>query len=509
MDPLGPGALVATAAGTVFSLGVLARALASRWPLSEALLALALGVAAGPFGLGLFTPSALGLSPSALEQAARYTLGVARVSAAFDLTADVVRQWRSIGLLLAAGMVGMWLTTTMAAWLLLPFGPGDALLVGAILAPTDPVLAGGILGGPLAERNVPVRLRTLLLAESAANDGLALPFVLFGLGLASSSPWPATVRDLVVRGFLWEVGVGAAVAIGLGWLAGRAVATAQRRLDADAAALAAASVSVGICALTLAHLVHVDGILAAFLAALVFVRTSGHAGDQAWRGFARGTKRFLELPFFVLLGIALPVDRWAGIGLPLLAFAMVALGGRRLPTIWAISSLIPEFERPALVWFSGWFGPMGTSAAFYAAFAPNTTSSPMSSLAGPPAPQPERQDHGDDHGDKDQERAPRDAWMTGGRCRHLLPRHQRTFLLPLPGTVRLLSRHSTAGCRLLITLFGHCRLRARRQPGLRAAYPSAEPGDPHTTREKTSPTIARSPHGSTSQRPDRPAVAYP
>lgn len=283
MDPLGPGALVATAAGTVFSLGVLARALASRWPLSEALLALALGVAAGPFGLGLFTPSALGLSPSALEQAARYTLGVARVSAAFDLTADVVRQWRSIGLLLAAGMVGMWLTTTMAAWLLLPFGPGDALLVGAILAPTDPVLAGGILGGPLAERNVPVRLRTLLLAESAANDGLALPFVLFGLGLASSSP-------LVVRGFLWEVGVGAAVAIGLGWLAGRAVATAQRRLDADAAALAAASVSVGICALTLAHLVHVDGILATFLAALVFVRTSGHAGDQAccrFRGFPR------------------------------------------------------------------------------------------------------------------------------------------------------------------------------------------------------------------------------
>jgi sodium/hydrogen antiporter len=70
----------------------------------------------------------------------------------------------------------------------------EALLIGAVLAPTDPVFAAALVGN----RRVPARLRHLLNVESGVNDGLALPFVVLLLALASESrqlhlgPWPAS-----------------------------------------------------------------------------------------------------------------------------------------------------------------------------------------------------------------------------------------------------------------------------------------------------------------------------
>lgn len=63
--------------------------------------------------------------------------------------------------------------TALIAWWLLPLGFLEALLIGVLLSPTDPVLSSGVLLNP----KVPKRLRHSLQLESGLNDGLALPFI--------------------------------------------------------------------------------------------------------------------------------------------------------------------------------------------------------------------------------------------------------------------------------------------------------------------------------------------
>jgi hypothetical protein len=82
----------------------------------------------------------------------------------------------------------MWGATTLLMHWVLSTGWTLALLLGAMATPTDPVLATTILTGPLAERDIPGRLRHLLQAESAANDGLAFLFVMIPIVLLMDKP---------------------------------------------------------------------------------------------------------------------------------------------------------------------------------------------------------------------------------------------------------------------------------------------------------------------------------
>ena len=94
------------------------------------------------------------------------------------------REWRSLALLLGPGMVGMWLCSSFLIWALVPnVYLVHALVVGACVTPTDPVLSNSIVHGSFAEANLSMDLRHLILAESGANDGLGYPFLFLGLYL--------------------------------------------------------------------------------------------------------------------------------------------------------------------------------------------------------------------------------------------------------------------------------------------------------------------------------------
>lgn len=100
------------------------------------------------------------------------------------------------GLLLTLGMAGMWLMTSLGAWVPLDLPLWVALLLGGVLTPTDPVVAFALVTGKLAESNLPRRMRRTVQLESGANDGLAVVFVLLpALVLtepgAGSPAWPA------------------------------------------------------------------------------------------------------------------------------------------------------------------------------------------------------------------------------------------------------------------------------------------------------------------------------
>ena len=76
------------------------------------------------------------------------------------------------------------------AWLLLDLHPASALLLGAILAPTDPVLASSVTVGHSQDND---RLRYALSGEAGLNDGAAFPFVVLGLLLLG----PVSISEIV------------------------------------------------------------------------------------------------------------------------------------------------------------------------------------------------------------------------------------------------------------------------------------------------------------------------
>ncbi|MGP3961422.1 cation:proton antiporter domain-containing protein [Nonomuraea sp. 3N208] len=99
--------------------------------------------------------------------------------------------------------------TAVGAHYLLGLGWIESLLIGAILAPTDPVFAAALVGN----EKVPPRLRQLLNVESGVNDGLALPFVMLFLAIAAGS------EDLHLDALGMELGLGVLIGVAVPWAA--------------------------------------------------------------------------------------------------------------------------------------------------------------------------------------------------------------------------------------------------------------------------------------------------
>lgn len=341
--------------------------------LSEPVIALAAGLAMGPVGLALLheTPSHPGL-----EAIAEITVGLAVMAGVLRLPPAWLRAtWRDILIMIGPVMLAMWLASALAGWLLLPGSLLLAMVIGAAVTPTDPVLAGSILSSRLAARNIPCRLRHLITAESAANDGLAMPFVLVSLSLLTGTfegVWPF-LRDVV----LWKV-VGA-VAIGgvSGALTGLAARQSVRTGWTNQTAMLGLSLALTAYGLMMGHLVGVNGILVVFAAGLGLNQTLPKEEDEAIEVFDEGAKRLFEQPVFFLLGMMLPIAGWLDLGWPLLGFCLAILAVRRLPWLaLAAPRLRSIWSRPDAV-FAGWFGPIGIAALYYALLTERQAGDPM------------------------------------------------------------------------------------------------------------------------------------
>jgi NhaP-type Na+/H+ or K+/H+ antiporter len=335
-------------------------------PPPEPLIALLAGVGLGPAVLDLLDPADWGRQEAILEQAARMTLAISLMGVALRLSPGALgRNWRGVAILLALVMPLMWLASGLLVWLILGVPVWLALLVGAVVSPTDPVVATTIVTGAVAEENLPTRVRHTLSAESGFNDGLAYPIVLLPILVLADGP-DGTVGHWLLHVVLWEVG-GAAV---LGGLLGRCAGILLRWAKAHGvigpASHLAYAVALSLVALGGARLLGTDGILAVFVAGLAF--EAGQERDQLeW--VQEAVNRFFILPIFVLLGLALPWDEWRGLGWKAVALAAGLLLLRRLPAVLALRPWLGRVRSLPDALFIGWFGPVGVAALFYATLA--------------------------------------------------------------------------------------------------------------------------------------------
>ena len=263
--------------GAFLLLMVLVGTLLQRLPISAAIIYLLIGVALGPYGLGLITLDPM-IHAKTLELVAEVAVLISLFTVGLKLRVSVFdRAWR-LPLRLAGGTMVITIGLIAAlAMVVFNLPLGAALLLGAILAPTDPVLASDVQVRNAGDKD---RVRFGLTGEGGLNDGIAFPFVMFGLGLMG-------LHEIGANGLLWlwhDVVWSIAAGVASGWLCGFLVGywvLYLRRVHREALGLEE-FLALGLIAFSygLALLIHGYGFLAVFAAGLG-LRRIGHKGFSA------------------------------------------------------------------------------------------------------------------------------------------------------------------------------------------------------------------------------------
>ncbi|RZM36015.1 MAG: sodium:proton antiporter, partial [Sphingomonas sp.] len=248
--------------------------------------------------------------------------------------------------------------------------------LGPAIAPTDPVLSAPILTGRLARHAVPGSLRDGMTAESAINDGLALPLVMLPILLMRHAPIEAG-REWLLHVVLWEILGAVMVGGAAGWVTARALRWARNRPDADAASLLTVTISLALATTSGVRLLGGDEVLAAFVAGAV-LNNSNRQFDVAehHERFSEALGRFFDLPIMILFGAAIPWAEWSRLGWRAVAFAVAVLLLRRIPAWLLLRRWLPWNRDGRSALFAGWFGPIGAAALFYAMLIQEQTGSP-------------------------------------------------------------------------------------------------------------------------------------
>ncbi|MCR2747432.1 cation:proton antiporter [Limnobacter parvus] len=368
---------------------MLSRGLGSRYlqrlPFTSANVYLAVGLLLGPTVLNLFYFDPIKQS-ALLETLTEIAVLISLFSAGVKMPVPVqIAHWRAP---LRLASISMVLTVTLIAafaYIVLELPLGACVLLGAVLAPTDPVLAADTQSRYAGDED---QLRFTLTCEAGMNDGMAFPFVMLGLGLLG-------LHELGDTGWRWlavDVVWATAVAIGIGVLSGVAIGKLVWRLRGANAEHDVLDdlVGLGLIAIVygLSEALHAWGFLAVFFAAVALRHTELKlasaiavkpeqldAGDDAGAAprpivsaealvFKEHLERLSELMLVLLVGGMLFLDywNWQSVSLAVFVFVVarpisVAIGLIGTQTSWRVRGI------------AGWFGVRGIGSVYYLMYA--------------------------------------------------------------------------------------------------------------------------------------------
>ncbi|KAB7646412.1 cation:proton antiporter [Polymorphobacter fuscus] len=277
------------------------------------------------------------------------------------------RHWRPTARLLVVAMPLSIAAVAGLGWAIGGMTFAGALLLGAVLAPTDPVLAGDVQVGPPREGGEhPVRFA--LTTEAGLNDGLAFPFVHLALTLAvAGAVTPDLIGEWLWRDVVYRIVVGAGCGVALGWLLGRILFILPRenslaKTEAGVIALAGVLAAYGLTELAEGY-----GFIAAFLAGLTLRQAeAAHEFHVRMHGFSENIEHALTALLLIGLGAALPSL------LPALGWTEAAIGlalvfvVRPLAAWVALKGAMHKTRERSVVAF---YGVRGVGSIYYLAYA--------------------------------------------------------------------------------------------------------------------------------------------
>jgi NhaP-type Na+/H+ or K+/H+ antiporter len=342
-----------------------------RLPVSPAMIYLVVGFLLGPAVFDV-----LELHPlrelTLLESITEIALLVALFTVGIKMRVPI-GDWRwSVPLRLATvSMVVTILGIAIVAVVLLDFDWRLGLMLGAVLAPTDPVLASDVQLRSAQDRD---SLRFGLTGEGGLNDGTAFPFVMLGLGLMG-------LHEIGFAGWRWlavDLVWGIAGGLGIGFLVGTTLARGVRLLRAwrRDAVIFDEFLLLGVIALSygVALAAHALGFLAVFAAGLALRRADdihAHAKTAADKspltpsmlGVNEQLERIVEVAVVLLVGAMISTGYWSPAGLLLagLLFAVI-----RPLAVWIGLRGTDTGSAPRRL--LAWFGIRGIGSVYYAVF---------------------------------------------------------------------------------------------------------------------------------------------
>ncbi|MBC7468788.1 MAG: cation:proton antiporter [Ramlibacter sp.] len=211
--------------GLLLVVMALSGSLLARLPLSTAMLYLLVGLAVSPLGIGLLWADSRKYS-ALLETITEVVVLISLFSAGLKLSSALSDgRWMLPLRLAVLSMIVTALAIAAVGYTLLGLSAGAAILLGGILAPTDPVLASDVQVHTPGDRD---KLRFALTGEGGLNDGTAFPFVLLGLGLLGLHDLGAFGWRWFAVDVVWGVACGIGVGAGLGLAIGQLVLFLRR-----------------------------------------------------------------------------------------------------------------------------------------------------------------------------------------------------------------------------------------------------------------------------------------
>lgn len=343
-------------------------------------LPLSLPIICVAFGFGLFSIPGTGPAPDLLkhphltERLTELIVIVALMGAGLKLNRPLGWRswsitWRLLAITMPLSIVGI----AALGWSLLALTPAAALLLGAVLAPTDPVLAADVQVGPPHEPEED-DVRFSLTSEAGLNDGLAFPFTNMAVAaaLAGGVMAPETwALEWLAVDVVWKIAAGVAVGV----LVGRGLSLLIFRYVHDHPRMPEAGdslVALGITLLVygLTELAHGYGFIAVFVAALTLrSQERSHHYRARLHEFAEQIERLFMMILLVLFGGAVaggllaPLTWTAAlVGLAVLVLVRPLAGFAGL-----VGSGRPLDERAAIACF----GIRGVGSFYYLAYAYN------------------------------------------------------------------------------------------------------------------------------------------
>ncbi len=352
----------------LLAMTVLPRVFSSR-PLSVPLLYVVAGYAVFELSDSLVgpQPTGVGFDSAVIEYVTEFVVIISLVGAGLRLERRPgLARWNSAWRLLGITMLLSIGAVALLGSALLGLAVAPAILLGAVLAPTDPVLADDVQVGKPGEDQERDEVRFTLTAEAGLNDGLAFPFVHLAIAVTTT-----TLAGALLEWGVYDVGYRMAVGGVAGWLLGMAINRFGRRTgeffrSETSEGLFALGSTVLVYGLT--EIVNGYGFLAVFIAALI-----RGGDDHAYRRKAHAFAEQIEsiVVAFVLLGFGallsegiLDALTWQGA----LTGVMLIIVIRPLAGWLALLGRpLPQRER----WMIAFFGIRGVGSLYYLAYAAN------------------------------------------------------------------------------------------------------------------------------------------
>ena len=274
--------------------------------------------------------------------------------------------WRLLGITMPLTILaGLWLGQ---AWL--GYSLAAAMLLGAVLAPTDPVLAGDVqVHGPGEGGEDPVRFA--LTSEAGLNDGLAFPFVWLAVALAlASGESPLDWGRWLALDVLWRVLGGVGIGLLLGYALMHLIFRSRGQMSLSRTGEGLTALAITLIVYGIAELCHAYGFLAVFVAALVIRQLErDHDYHGVLDSFAQQLEKLLMSVMLLLLGGSLASGVLAALTWEGAVFAAVFVLGVRPLAGWIglWGAPVSRGDR----WAIAVFGVRGIGSLYYLAFAMN------------------------------------------------------------------------------------------------------------------------------------------